>query len=321
MFSNFTLPRTRANPRIIVGMAVVVGTLTGTVSATSALVRVAPRSKPPAPVASRNAPSQPNSANIASYPSSKIKSPVGIVAGPDGALWFTNNAGNSIGRITTAGVITKFANALVQGPNGIVAGPDGALWFTNNAGNSIGRITVVPANDDFALATPISRVTTTGTNAGASKQAGEPVVMGNPGGASVWYSFIPKSDGLTVIDTCGSNFDTLLGVYTGSAVNALSVVQQNNDGRCAGGTSKQSRVAFERTAQTAYYIAVDGYNGATGNVTLRVSNLAAVNARTFIADFRGDGKTELGVFRPSNGTWYIKGIANTVYGLAGDIPV
>src|SRR5947207_4666187 len=55
----------------------------------------------------------------------------GITAGPDGNLWFTEYNGNNIGRITTAGVITEFAqNTVNVGPVGITAGPDGALWFT-----------------------------------------------------------------------------------------------------------------------------------------------------------------------------------------------
>jgi streptogramin lyase len=33
--------------------------------------------------------------------------PLGITPGPDGALWFTENEGNKIGRITTAGAITE----------------------------------------------------------------------------------------------------------------------------------------------------------------------------------------------------------------------
>jgi streptogramin lyase len=73
----------------------------------------------------------------------------GITPGPDGALWFTeggngccgNGPGNRIGRITTAGVITEFAQIPNSNPFDIVAGSDGALWFTEQSGNRIGRIT------------------------------------------------------------------------------------------------------------------------------------------------------------------------------------
>ena len=47
--------------------------------------------------------------------------------GQDGALWFTENSGNKIERITTASVITEFpVPTSSSGPRGIVAGPDGA---------------------------------------------------------------------------------------------------------------------------------------------------------------------------------------------------
>jgi virginiamycin B lyase len=74
-----------------------------------------------------------------------------IVAGPDGALWFTDIPGE-IGRINTAGVVTEFAVPEIPPPPGskpgtpgtpasptsITVGPDGALWFGENG--AIGRI-------------------------------------------------------------------------------------------------------------------------------------------------------------------------------------
>jgi virginiamycin B lyase len=62
----------------------------------------------------------------------------GIATGPDGNLWFADTAGNQIGRVTTAGKITKFP-AWLKEPNSIAAGPDAALWFTG-AGDAVGRI-------------------------------------------------------------------------------------------------------------------------------------------------------------------------------------
>ena len=75
---------------------------------------------------------------VTSFPG--IDEPAGITAGPDGALWFTNAGNNSIGRISTAGVVTNYTGPGIDDPEGITAGPDGALWFTNAGNNSIGRI-------------------------------------------------------------------------------------------------------------------------------------------------------------------------------------
>ena len=65
------------------------------------------------------------------FPSRKINGPFGITSGPDGALWFTNYNGNTIGRITTSGVVTTYATpftlSLIQF---IAPGPAGTLWFT-----------------------------------------------------------------------------------------------------------------------------------------------------------------------------------------------
>jgi virginiamycin B lyase len=80
-----------------------------------------------------------------------------IVAGPDGALWFTENATNKIGRITTDGLLTRFSVPTPDSqPHSIVAGPDGALWFTENAGNKIGRITTAGVVAEFSIPTPNS---------------------------------------------------------------------------------------------------------------------------------------------------------------------
>jgi streptogramin lyase len=78
--------------------------------------------------------------------------PWGIAAGPDGNLWFTENLGNKIGRITPAGAITEFAIPTSSSrPWRIAAGPDGNLWFTENLGFKIGRITPAGAITEFSI--------------------------------------------------------------------------------------------------------------------------------------------------------------------------
>src|SRR5262249_35336943 len=71
--------------------------------------------------------------------------PGGIVAGPDGALWFVETAANKIGRISTDGVVTEYsvptAGAIDRDQGFIAIGPDGALWFNEDLVNKVGRIT------------------------------------------------------------------------------------------------------------------------------------------------------------------------------------
>jgi streptogramin lyase len=67
----------------------------------------------------------------------------GITSGPDGALWFVEQVGNNVGRITTGGTITEYAIPTVNAaPESMATGSDGNLWFTelNSSSNQIGRI-------------------------------------------------------------------------------------------------------------------------------------------------------------------------------------
>ena len=78
--------------------------------------------------------------------------PLSAVTGPDGALWFVQRNSNTVGRMTTAGVVTEYAIPTVDsGPNQITLGPDGALWFTESAGNNIGRITTTGSFTEYPL--------------------------------------------------------------------------------------------------------------------------------------------------------------------------
>ena len=120
-----------------------------------------------------------------------------------------------------------------------------------------------PANDNFTnawqLASYIS--STNGTSVGATKEPGEPNHAGNAGGSSVWYRWSPPFSGIVTFNTFGSSFDTVMAVYTNAA---FGLLVSNDDF----GGSSQSRVSFFAFVGTTYFVAVDGYNGATGAVKL-----------------------------------------------------
>jgi YD repeat-containing protein len=121
-------------------------------------------------------------------------------------------------------------------------------------------------NDDFADAAVISGSSSsvTGTNVGATKEPGEPNHAGQVGGKSAWYRWQPSQSGNVTISTAASNFDTLLGVYTGTSVNSLTTIASNDDDS----PSHTSRLTFDAVANTTYYIAVDGFDNTTGNIVL-----------------------------------------------------
>ena len=125
-----------------------------------------------------------------------------------------------------------------------------------------------PVNDDFADATVIFTPsgTQSASSAFATVEPGEPdTIAGSPTGASVWYAWTAPSRGRFHVDLAGSSYDTLLAVYTGSAVNALKEVASNDDANPP--LDFTSAVAFDAAAGVTYRIRVDGFGGANGNVS------------------------------------------------------
>ena len=147
--------------------------------------------------------------------------------------------------------------------------------LTNGRGNSnqAVKLTVVAeevVNDKFAnaIVLPQSSGATTGFNNGAGKEEGEPNHANNNGGASVWWQLSVPANGQITVSTAGSDFNTLLAVYTGVVISNLTMISENDD-RDANVTS--SEVIFTARAGENYFIAVDGFNAAVGTIQLEWS--------------------------------------------------
>lgn len=127
-----------------------------------------------------------------------------------------------------------------------------------------------PPNDNFASAQVISGCSgsVNGTNVGATRESGEPEHLPNPndsGTHSVWYQWQAPVTASVDITTAGSNYDTVLGVYTGTALSNLTIIRQNDD--VDPGIVQSSTVTFDAIAGTIYRIAVDGFDAGDGGDT------------------------------------------------------
>ena len=140
--------------------------------------------------------------------------------------------------------------------------------------------TSVTANDNFANAATLTGTSATanGTTVEATREnaSGEPDSCvgadcpGFEGGHTVWYSWTAPSSGSATVDTCTASIDSVLAVYTGSALNALTrVVNANN--LCPTGFG--STVTFDATGGTTYKIGVDDCCGAQQNTFTINANL------------------------------------------------
>jgi hypothetical protein len=155
-----------------------------------------------------------------------------------------------------------------------------------------------PSNDDFANATVVAALPFTDTvdTTEATTASNDPSCSGN--GESVWYSLTPAVDGWIQVDTFGSDYDTVLGIYTGSA-GALTEIACNDQ---AAGTD-QSRVRINAVSGTTYHVMAATWEGTSGGGTLVLN--AAVSSPPFSLD--DVTINPLGRVRPKTGDAVISG--------------
>lgn len=188
-----------------------------------------------------------------------------------------------------------------------IDGAQGATGsFTLNYQNLL-----APPNDMFANGEPLFGTSSpyigvTGTTVMSTGEPGEPNHVGNSGSMnSIWYSWTAPADLSMTFYTFGSSFDTTISIYTGSAVNALTLIDYDDDA----GPNTSSRVTFMATAGTTYRIAIEGFGSHSGRTLLNWNINRAESGERF--DFSGDRTSDMSTYRPLTGEWWITNSATS----------
>ena len=128
-----------------------------------------------------------------------------------------------------------------------------------------------PPNDQFRRAELLTgcHASAEGDIFGATGQRGERAhfsVASKPK-QSAWSTWRSPVNGNVVVDTVGSDYDTILAVYRGRRLPALTSIAADDDS----GGNLTSQVSFHAHAGVTYRIAVDSFGGAEGNYLLNVT--------------------------------------------------
>ncbi len=129
------------------------------------------------------------------------------------------------------------------------------------------NFTGTPPNDQCAGAVTLTSGVTNSVNTANATSTGDPTPSCGSGvGKGVWYKVTPANSGMVTVSTCGSDYDTVLAIYTGSCGSLTAVSGGcDDDGGCGPNTSA---VSFSGTSGTTYYILAGGFSGASGNLKI-----------------------------------------------------
>jgi hypothetical protein len=204
---------------------------------------------------------------------------------------------------------------------------------TTSQGSFTLEITVLsaPLQDNYASAYNLGAThsgSIAGTNFNATTESGEPAHISSAGAAikSVWYRWTPN-DSYSVDFELTENFKSGIKIYRAyvpnPTISQLQSVAYSSD--VTGYTNSRYRATFHADSNITYYIAVDGYGTAaqnSGNFQLKFyKHRLRYSHRSTTQE-----RTDLSVFRPSDGTWYnffpaLNYGGSRVFGTNGDAPV
>jgi len=149
---------------------------------------------------------------------------------------------------------------------------------------------------------------------------GAPFTPGNvssSGGVVLQKPDLTAADGVSITGVGGFSspfFGTSAAAPHAAAIAALVKSRNLNQ------TATQVRTALFNSAIDIEAAGVDRDSG-VGIIMADVAVASVAPGTQRPGDFDGDGRSDIAVFRPSTGVWYIRGISTITWGGGGDIPV
>ncbi len=129
-----------------------------------------------------------------------------------------------------------------------------------------------PANNNFANAEVLANSgSIVRSNVGADGQANEPAPVTGDAVATIWFRWVSTSNHRAIVDTIGSDIDTVLAVYDVPSgpvsLGTLNEVASDDDGF---GCDTQSLVQFDAIAGRTYWIQIDSWDPADKSPNLHL---------------------------------------------------
>jgi hypothetical protein len=151
----------------------------------------------------------------------------------------------------------------------------GATGAGLNMTFTLGMAPTPPANDACASPTILPPagpfpITCNQSTSAATVDPNDPLQScsaGGPaqGGATVWFQWTPSQSNAVLLNTCGSTYDTVAAVYTGTC-GSFTEIACDDDSGAAGPCSftLQSFLTFNAVAGVTYTIEIASYGGGAG---------------------------------------------------------
>jgi hypothetical protein len=149
----------------------------------------------------------------------------------------------------------------------VASSSDGMKLVAANGGGQIYTYAAPLANDTCSGAIALTAGQVYSMSTANATSTGDPgsTCQANAGNG-VWFTYTPAGSGVVTVSTCGSSFDTVIQVFTGTCGGLVSLTCDDDNGPACSGT--RASASFSAAGGTTYYILASGYNSATGTLQI-----------------------------------------------------